>query len=404
VISESRISTLVLYADYTTRLSYYDDWLDAFRRASRFAVRDLNICRRGIGDRLIKELPDAELVVLLHSTNGDTTIYLEPIAPLLAGRKGLLLSFVGNELNLPGSPISAKRAVFDTIRPDFIATQMMLEAGEFLWGDLVERRVLAIPHALNPDAFHPDLPDERRDIDIGVRAVRYLPHLGDDDRNRLHDFFAAHGFDPDLAVDISTGRLERNGWAQFLNNCKGTVSSEAGSWFLERDDATVEAIRAWTAERFKGRGVMIANDSPLRRLGHKLPWWMRAALRKLLSRGVVRHESTLNEELPASEIFDRFFKPRKRPDIYSKCISSRHFDAIGTGTCQILVEGRYNDILDADRHYIALAPDFSNIDAVMARFLDRRERAAIATRAREHVLAEHTYAHRMAALSEAIGP
>lgn len=342
--------------------------------------------------------------MLLHSTNGDTTIYLEPIAPLLAGRKGLLLSFVGNEVNLPGSPIAAKRAVFDIIRPDFIATQLPLEAGEFLWGDRVERRVLAIPHALNPDAFHPDRGDARREIDIGVRAVRYLPHLGDDERNRLHDLFAAHRFDPALAVDISTGRLERTGWARFLNGCKGTVSSEAGSWFLERDDATIEAIRAWAAERFKGHGVMIANDSPLRGLGHKLPWWMRAALRKLLSRGLVRHESSLNEELPLDEVLDRFFKDRERPDFYGKCISSRHFDAIGTGTCQILVEGRYNDILSADRHYIALAPDFSNIAAVMARFGDRRERETIAARAREHVLAEHTYTNRIAALSEAIGP
>ena len=366
-------------------------------------MQSLNICRHDIGDRLKRDLPEADLVVLLHSTNGDTTIYLEPIAPLLAARKGLLLSFVGNEVNLPGSPISAKRAVFDVIRPDFIATQLPLEAGEFLWGDKVERRVLGIPHALNPEAFHPDVPDGQRPIDIGVRAVRYLPHLGDDERNRLHDLFAAHSFDPGLVVDISSGRLERTGWARFLNQCKGTVSSEAGSWFLERDDATIEAIRKWTAERFKGRGVMIANDSPLRRLGHRLPWWARAALRKLLSRGVVRHESTVNEELDMDEIHDRFFKDRKRPDFYGKCISSRHFDAIGTATCQILVAGRYNDILVADRHYIALKPDFSNIASAMARFRDVGERQAIATRAREHVLAEHTYENRIASLSEAVG-
>lgn len=403
MIAESRISTLVLYADYTTRLSYYDDWLDAFRRAPGFSVSELNICRRGAGDALKKALPETDLVVLLHSTNGDTTIYLEPLAPLLADRKGLLLSFVGNEVNLPGSPISAKRAVFAAIRPDFVATQLPLEAGEYLWGDLAGRGVLAVPHALNPDAFHPELADAARRIDIGVRAVRYLPHLGDDERNRLHDLFAAHAFDPDLVVDISSGRLERSGWARFLNACRGTVSSEAGSWFLERDDATVEAIRAWTAERFNGRRLTIANDSPLRRLGHRLPWWARAALRKVLSRGVVRHESTLAEELPFGEIHDRFFRDRKRPAFYGKCISSRHFDAIGTGTCQILIEGRYNDILAADRHYIALAPDFSNIESVMARFRDRGERETVAADAHAHVMAAHTHAHRIAALSEAVG-
>ena len=32
---------------------------------------------------------------------------------------------------------------------------------------------------------------------------------------------------------------------------------------------TIEAIRAYIAERFKGKGIVIANDSPLRRLGHE---------------------------------------------------------------------------------------------------------------------------------------
>ncbi|GAA0600866.1 glycosyltransferase family protein [Caenispirillum bisanense] len=400
-MSLSSLSTLVLYADYTTRLSYYDDWLDAFRQAREFDCRELNICQRGIGEALKAALPEADLVVLLHSTNGDTTIYLEPLVPLLAARKGLLLSFVGNEVSLPGSPISAKRAVFQAIRPDFIATQLPLDAGEYLWGDLVGRRVLAIPHALNPQAFRPEQPDERRTVDIGVRAVRYLAHLGDDERNRLHDLFATPGGAPGLTVDISTERLDRAGWAGFLNTCKGTVSSEAGSWFLERDDATMEAIRAWTAERFRGRGMMIANDSPLRRLGHKLPWWMRAAARKMLSRGVIRHESTVNEELTFAEVHERFFQGRQRPDFYGKCISSRHFDAIGTGTCQILIEGRYNGILTAGEHYIPLSTDFANLEEALDTFRDPACRTRITEAARAHALARHTYAHRVRDIRDA---
>lgn len=401
-MSGSRLRTLVLYADYTTRLSYYDDWLDAFARAPRFDVRSLNICERGVDATLRHELAQADLTVLLHSTNGDTTVYLEPFAGLLADRRGLLLSFVGNEVNLPGSPIAAKREVLARIAPDFVATQLPLEAGEYLWGDLVRRRVLAVPHALNPAAFHPDLAQEQRPIDIGVRAVRYLPHLGDRDRNRLHDLFDEHAFAPDLVVDISTERLDRAGWAGFLNRCKGTVSTEAGSWWVERDDAIITAIRAWTAERVKGRAVVIANDSPLRKLGHKLPWWMRAALRRILSKGVLRHESTINEELPFDEVYERFFKDRPRPAFYAKCISSRHLDAVGTKTCQILVEGRYNDILTADQHYIPLAPDLSNLDEAMRRFRDRSERTRIAEAAHAHVLGGHTYDHRIAQIDHAV--
>lgn len=397
-LAQSRVRTLVLHADYTTRLSYYDDWLDALRAAPDFAVTAHNICARGGHEAIRREIAAAELVVLLHSTNGDTTDYLEPFVGALQARRGRLLSFVGNEVNLPGSPIAAKRELFRRIEPDFVATQLLLEAGEYLFGDLVRARVIALPHALNAQAFRPLVPQAQRPIAIGVRAVKYIPHLGDDDRNRLHDYFAGRDFGPDFPVDISDQRFDRDGWAGFLNNCRGTVSTEAGSWYLERDDATVSAIRRYLQERNRGRGIVIANDSPLRRLGHKLPWPVRVAVRKLLRRGPVRHEAAVNETVPFAEIHDRFFRARPRPPVYGKCISSRHFDAIGTKTCQIMFPGRFNDILTADEHYLALAPDFSNIDDVLARFRDQAYRQAMVDRAYEHVMSAHTYAHRVAEL------
>src|SRR3546814_18773585 len=69
---------------------------------------------------------------------------------------------------------------------------------------------------------------------------------------------------------------------------------------------------------------------------------------------------------------------------HGKCISSRHFDAIGTATCQILLEGRYNDILTPDVHYIRFASDFSNISEVMGTFRDERRRLEITEAARAH--------------------
>jgi hypothetical protein len=389
------LPTLILHARYTTVLSYNDDWLDAFKSAPKFSVAEINICERDAVSRLRRQLRDAKLVVLLHSTNGDTTSYLDPLLPVLADRKSILVSFVGNEVNLPGSPIAAKRSAFKAMAPDFIATQLPLEAGEYLWGDLVARRVLAVPHALNPAVFRPEAPVAQRPIDIGVRAVRYVAHLGDDDRNRLHDLFTAHTFAPDLRVDISSERLSRANWARFLNSCKGTVSTEAGSWFLERDDATVEAIRAWVVEHYGGRRLLISNDSRLRRLGHKMPWWLRAVARRVLSHGLIRHESTVNEDVPFAEVDRLFFANRARPAFYGKCISSRHFDAIGTGTCQILVRGRYNDILRPGEHYIALDPDYANLQEAIAAFRDPAMRTRIATAAREHVLDGHTYLDRV---------
>ena len=394
----SILRALVVSADYADRLSYYDDWKGAFLASPLFEATLFDIAGGNAARRLQSALKETDAVILLHSTNGDTTRYLEPVAAVLAARKCPLLTFVGNEVNLPGSPIGAKRAVFATIRPDYIATQLLRESGEYLFGDLAERGVVALPHGLNPEVFRPQVPHRQRSRDIGVRAVRYLAHLGDDDRNRVHDFFAAHAFAPELTVDISTERFNRSGWAAFLNDCRGTVSTEAGSWFIERDDATMEAIRAWTAKNQAGRGFMIPNDSPLRLLGHKLPFGWRRWLRKVLSHGPVRHESTVTEALAFDEIREKFFAGRPVPAHHGKCISSRHFDAIGTATCQILLEGRYNDILTPDVHYIRLASDFSNIAEVMDAFRDERRRLEITEAALAHVMDGHTYAHRARAV------
>ncbi len=74
----SRMRVLVGYAQYTDRLSYYDDWLDAFAAAPQFDAVALNIVASDTKARLPRLLREVDAVVLLHSTNGDTTIYLEP--------------------------------------------------------------------------------------------------------------------------------------------------------------------------------------------------------------------------------------------------------------------------------------------------------------------------------------
>jgi len=384
---------LIGHAQYTDRLSYYDDWLDAFVRAPQFEAVAINIADPRAQANLPGMLREVDAVVLLHSTNGDTTAYLDPHVEALSRRAVPLLSFVGNEVNLPGSPISEKRELFTAIKPEYIATQLLPEAGRFLFEDLVSRAVVSIPHALNSIAFFPTRAADQRRLDIGVRAVRYIPHLGDDDRNRLMQWFAVNGSNRGLRVDVSDQRLDRDGWADYLNDCRGTVSTEAGTWFLERDDATVNAIRDYVLS--KGKGLVLRNDSKLRSLGHKMPWWLRSIVRRAMKSGPFRHEALVNEQLDYDEIFEKFFADRERPAHYSKCISSRHFDAAGTKTCQLMFRGRFNDILKADEHYLALEQDFSNVDDVLAQLRDPIRRQGIADSAFELVQAKHTYQQRV---------
>src|SRR5215510_9839032 len=46
MLHESRIQTVVLTVQYSTRSSYYIDWLDAFRFAMQFEARAFNVFNR----------------------------------------------------------------------------------------------------------------------------------------------------------------------------------------------------------------------------------------------------------------------------------------------------------------------------------------------------------------------
>src|SRR5260370_1062891 len=105
-----------------------------------------------------------------------------------------------------------------------------------------------------------------------------------------------------------------------------------------------------------------------------LPYGVKAGLKALLALTPVQHEALDTGDADFAEISARFFADQPRCPAYSKAISSRHFEAAATGTCRILVRGRYNDILEADRHYIALDPDLANAPAAIERFRDPAER------------------------------
>lgn len=394
------MKTLLLTLEYPSRASYYDDWRDAFLASPLYDVECVNIFDAEGRRRALLALKSAELTVILHSCNADTLDYLTPLKDALAGRKGQLASFVGNELNIPWAPLSAKIAFLKAIRPDLILTQLPLAAGQWVY-EGAGAPVMEMAHALNPDAYQKVRGYQDRPVDIGARSWKYQAWLGDDDRNRLFALFRDQAFDPPLTLDMSTDhRFDRAGWAAFLNSCKGTLATEAGSWFLERDDATVLAIRDYA--RAKAGGVTLKADSALHRIARRLPWKIKAALKPLLGKGLVKHEALAAEHLDYSDVYEIFFKDKAKPPVYAKAISSRHFDAIGCGTVQVMIRGRFNGILAADTHYIALDPDFGNLDAALARFRDPAERRRIAEAALAHVRDGHTHAHRVAALAAAL--
>ena len=93
-------------------------------------------------------------------------------------------------------------------------------------------------------------------------------------------------------------------------------------------------------------------------------------------------------------IFNNVLK-KSNSHIQATCISSRHFDSIVTGTCNVLVEGNYSNLLEPDVHYINLKSDLSNYDEVVEKIMDHKFTEDIAKKALKHAERFHTIEKRI---------
>lgn len=393
-LRSSKLRTLILTLQYPHRASYYEDWSDAFCHSPDFECKVENIL--GLAPKLLARLVDGyDAIIMLHSCNSDSLEFLAPLAPILGNRRSAkLLSFVGNEYNSPYVSLVEKVRLLKLARCDIVATQLLLEAGEYILS-ATGARIISLPHALNPNVFKPGPEHALRSLDFGIKGYRYPPYLGDIDRNRLLDYFKRRAQCFDLAIDITYDqRLSRKRWVEFLRECRGTISSEAGSWYLDRDDALIRQIYDYLVSRRKG--FVIRNESLLRRAARRLPTSIKAALWIALERGPIKFEVLEDFNVSFEDLDKEFFQKAARAPVYGKAISSRHFDAIGTKTCQVMIRGRYNDILTAEEHYIGIDPSLEDAAEAVKRFKDARTRQVIVDRAYDHVMGAHTYAHRAA--------
>jgi hypothetical protein len=334
--------------------SYMDDWMEAFSQSSHLDVVLCNVSNLVEFRYHRRSIEDYPFVIILHSAAGDDLWLLSRTLHWFQRRRGKLLVFVGNEYDL----LPAKIAFIRATQADYVGSQLPLDAAQWLYMEC-QAQVLSTPHALNPKVYCPDAVSggiADRPIDIGFIGDPYPPFIGDTERTDVVRYFEKQGAVWGLQCDIRTQRLPRRDWSRFLNSCKGIIGAESGTYYLERTDETINAVQAYLR----------------------------------------RHPNS-----SFAELHRKFFSNHPRP-MSGKAISSRHFEPIGTQTCQILVEGRYNDILVADKHYIALKKDYSNIAEAVERFKDEVYRLKMANEAYEYVIDAHTYHHRVQAILKQI--
>jgi len=331
-------------------LSYMHDWLDAFLNCDRLHVESFNI--NNLLDRRFNmvEIRKYSLIVVLHSATGDDMRVLNWFRDYFLQRNGKLVVFLGNEYDL----MQEKTDFLKYTETDVICTQLPAEVGSWLYEDCKNSRVLALPHALNPDVYNREGSNITRSIDLGFVGSAYPAWICDSERN---DFILAAGArakSMGMITDIRMGHgmnLQRKEWAAFLQSLKAIVGGEAGTYYLDKEGKFLADAKKLSVESSKmsaedcRRGVIEANPC-------------------------VRYSS-------------------------GKAISSRHFEAMGTGTCQLLLEGHYNGILQEGVHYIGVKKDYSNLDDALMRLKDSSYRNRIVENAYHLVIHKHTYRHRV---------
>lgn len=394
--------TLILYANYSSTASYYDDWYDAFFNDPFFTIEECDICKYS-KNRLIQQIKSSELIILLHSTNADNLKYLKDITPLLNERTNRLVTFVGNEVNISGSSMQERISILKQLEPDYIFTQLLEETGKWLYQECTRSTVLSIPHALNVKSFFPKKNIDSRSIDIGVRSFKYGIHLGDQERNVFLDTINQYALQNVLTCDISfdpNKRFTRNQWADFLNECKATIATEAGTYYLQKDDAMVNEIQNFlTLIREESGGLTIQKTSYIYLSYHILPKRLKDLIKYLYyaysEKLNIKFEHLISDDQMFQEVFEKIIGKYEKCPFYSKAISSRHFDAVGTKTALIMLEGRYNDILVPDEHYIEIKNDHSNMVTQLEKLKDITYLEKMTTNTLEYVLDCHQHSHRI---------
>lgn len=192
-----------------------------------------------------------------------------------------------------------------------------------------------------------------RDLDLGYRTWRAAPNLGRHGflRQQIAEVFQAEAPKHNLKIDISTHKedtLWADAWYKFLLRCKYTISVEGGATVLDRDGSIQRKTESYLAE----------------------------------------HPAASFDEVE-QECF-----PGLDGGLRYVAISPRHLEACATRTCQVLVEGEYNDVLVAGRHYIELKRDFRNLEEVLDTIKQDKLRKEITDNAYRDIVESGNYTYR----------
>ena len=183
------------------------------------------------------------------------------------------------------------------------------------------------------------LPHHRRGLDLAYRAQALTPRFGrlGQLKHTVADAVAPAAREAGLRVDVSTDPRDAvlgDRWFPFIASARAVLGSESGASAIDRRGELVAAERALLAEQ---PDLTFADFDAAMPAG-----W--------------------DGELPGS-------------------VGPRHLEAAAARTCQVLVEGHYDGVLEPEVHYLPVRADGSNAAEVVERLEDHELVEATASRA-----------------------
>lgn len=195
--------------------------------------------------------------------------------------------------------------------------------------------------------------EKERTIDIGYRAYEARPWLGRHGmlKKQVADVIGPAAANSGLNCDISLRKEDTilgDDWLSFLLRCRFTIGVEGGASILDRDGSVRNCV-----EEHMGR----------------------------------------HPEAPFDEVERQCF-PGLDGALQLFALSPRHLETCATRTGQVLVEGDYNGVLEAGRHYISIRKDFSNLEDVIAKMKDEDLRKRMVDASYEDIVSSGRYTYR----------
>jgi hypothetical protein len=183
------------------------------------------------------------------------------------------------------------------------------------------------------------VPHDRRGLDLAYRAQALSPRFGrlGQLKHTVADAVAPAARAAGLNVDVSTDPRDAvlgDRWFPFIASARAVLGSESGASAIDRRGELLSAERTMLAEQPE---LSFSDFDAAMAAG-----W--------------------DGQLPGS-------------------VGPRHLEAAAARTCQVLVEGGYDGVLEPEVHYLPVSPNGSNADAVVERLGDHKLVEATATRA-----------------------